>query len=140
MEDYIALKPTRYSYADIMKITNQFQVQLGEGGYGTTYKEKLFEEVHVDLQQRQRNKYPKCKEISIPNAKTSLDLMSRLIKGSSFEKSHILKGLGLNFYYFIKSNIEIIKYISLTSNHLTSDQTSHKRSTKHSTNSYNNTN
>ena len=53
------------------------------------------------------------KEISIPNAKTSLDLMPRLTGGCSFEKSHILKGLGLNFYYFIKSNIEIRKYISL---------------------------
>ena len=132
MEDYIALKPIRYSYADIMKITNQFQAELGEGGYGTTYKEKLFEEVHVEV--KILNNY-KGKEISIPNAKTSLDLMPRLTKGSSFQKSHMLKGLGLNFYYFIKSNIEIIKYISLTS-----DQTSHKRSTKHSTNSYNNTN
>ncbi|RVW87508.1 Rust resistance kinase Lr10 [Vitis vinifera] len=47
LEDYIALKPTRYSYADIKKITNQFQDKLGEGGYGTVYKGKLFDEVHV---------------------------------------------------------------------------------------------
>ena len=45
----MALKPTRYSYADIKKITNQFQVKLGEGGYGTTYKGKLTEEVHVAI-------------------------------------------------------------------------------------------
>ena len=47
LEDYIALKPTRYSYADIKKITNHFQDKLGEGGYGTVYKGKLFDEVHV---------------------------------------------------------------------------------------------
>ena len=47
MEDYIALKPTRYSYVDIKKITNQFQDKLGEGGYGTMYKGKLSDEVHV---------------------------------------------------------------------------------------------
>ena len=32
LEDYITLKPTRYSYAEIKKITNQFQEKLGEGG------------------------------------------------------------------------------------------------------------
>ena len=37
----MALKPTRYSYADIKKITNQFQDKLGEGGYGAVYKGKL---------------------------------------------------------------------------------------------------
>ena len=44
------------------------------------------------------------KEISIPNAKTSLDLMPRLTRGSSFEKSHILKGLGfwVKFLLFYK--------------------------------------
>ena len=47
LEDYIALKPTRYSYADIKKITNQFQDKLGEGGCGTVYKGKLSDEVHV---------------------------------------------------------------------------------------------
>ncbi|KAJ9679782.1 hypothetical protein PVL29_021635 [Vitis rotundifolia] len=47
LEDYIALKPTRYSYADIKKITNQFQDKLGEGGYGTVYKGKLSDEVYV---------------------------------------------------------------------------------------------
>ena len=46
MEDYIALKPTGYSYAEI-KITNQFQDKLGEGGYETVYKGKLSEEIYV---------------------------------------------------------------------------------------------
>lgn len=35
LEDYEALKLTRYSYAAIKKITDQFKEKLGEGGYGT---------------------------------------------------------------------------------------------------------
>ncbi|GMP70537.1 hypothetical protein CsSME_00029348 [Camellia sinensis var. sinensis] len=47
LEDYKALKPARYSYADIKKITNQFQDKVGQGGYGTVYKGKLSNDVHV---------------------------------------------------------------------------------------------
>ncbi|XP_057466558.1 rust resistance kinase Lr10-like [Actinidia eriantha] len=47
LEDYEALKPSRYSYADIKKITNQFQDKVGEGGFGTVYKGKLSSDVHV---------------------------------------------------------------------------------------------
>ena len=47
MEDYRALNPSRYSYADIKKITNLFKDKLGEGGYGTIYKGKLSNEVFV---------------------------------------------------------------------------------------------
>ncbi|KAK3002277.1 hypothetical protein RJ639_021239 [Escallonia herrerae] len=47
LEDYTALKPTRYSFADIKKITNQFQNKLGEGSYGTVFKGKLSSEVFV---------------------------------------------------------------------------------------------
>ncbi|KAK2983689.1 hypothetical protein RJ640_023223 [Escallonia rubra] len=47
LEDYKALKPTRYSFADIKKITNQFKNKLGEGGYGTVFKGKLSSEVFV---------------------------------------------------------------------------------------------
>ncbi|KAJ9672447.1 hypothetical protein PVL29_025885 [Vitis rotundifolia] len=46
-EDYRALKPSRYSYADIKKITNNFKDKLGQGGYGTIYKGKLSNEVFV---------------------------------------------------------------------------------------------
>ncbi|KAA8517925.1 hypothetical protein F0562_015387 [Nyssa sinensis] len=45
--DYKALKPTRYSYADIKKITNQFTEKLGQGGYGTVFKGKLSDEIYV---------------------------------------------------------------------------------------------
>lgn len=47
MEDYKALKPSRYSYADIKKITNNFKDKLGQGGYGTVYKGRLSNEVFV---------------------------------------------------------------------------------------------
>ncbi|XP_015878215.3 rust resistance kinase Lr10 isoform X2 [Ziziphus jujuba] len=41
LEDYKALKPSRYSYADIKRITNQFKDKLGQGAYGTVFKGKL---------------------------------------------------------------------------------------------------
>nr|GME05914.1 rust resistance kinase Lr10-like [Ipomoea batatas] len=47
LEDYRAMRPTRYSFADIKKITNQFSERLGEGGYGIVYKGKLSSEIHV---------------------------------------------------------------------------------------------
>ena len=43
----MALKPTRYSYADIKKITYQFQDKLGKGGYRAMYKGKLSKVVYV---------------------------------------------------------------------------------------------
>ncbi|KAI8022289.1 Rust resistance kinase Lr10 [Camellia lanceoleosa] len=47
LEDYKALKPARYSYADIKKITNQFEEKVGQGGYGIVYKGKLSNDVYV---------------------------------------------------------------------------------------------
>lgn len=47
--DYKALKPTRYSYADIKKITDNFIEKLGEGGYRTVYKGKLSNDVFVAI-------------------------------------------------------------------------------------------
>ncbi|KAF7148905.1 hypothetical protein RHSIM_Rhsim03G0203000 [Rhododendron simsii] len=47
LEDYRALKPARYSYANIKKITNQFKDKVGQGGYGTVYKGQLSNDVHV---------------------------------------------------------------------------------------------
>ncbi|KAI8565002.1 hypothetical protein RHMOL_Rhmol03G0226500 [Rhododendron molle] len=47
LEDYRALKPARYSYADIKKITNQFKEKVGQGGYGTVYKGQLSNDVYV---------------------------------------------------------------------------------------------
>lgn len=35
------MMPKRYSYADIMGITNHFQDKLGEGGFGSVYRGKL---------------------------------------------------------------------------------------------------
>ncbi|XP_019189046.1 PREDICTED: rust resistance kinase Lr10-like [Ipomoea nil] len=47
LDDYKALKPARYLYADIKKITNKFSEKLGEGAYGTVYKGKLSDDVFV---------------------------------------------------------------------------------------------
>ncbi|XP_074365455.1 rust resistance kinase Lr10-like [Apium graveolens] len=47
LEDYKSLKPTRYSYADIKKISNHFTVKLGEGGYGSVFKGQLSNDVAV---------------------------------------------------------------------------------------------
>ena len=47
MEDYKALKPTRYSYADVKRITNQFIEKLAQGAYGAVFKGKLSSEIYV---------------------------------------------------------------------------------------------
>ncbi|XP_008232076.1 PREDICTED: rust resistance kinase Lr10-like [Prunus mume] len=47
LADYKALKPSRYSYADIKRITNQFKDKLGQGAYGTVFKGKLSSEFFV---------------------------------------------------------------------------------------------
>nr|XP_023916389.1 rust resistance kinase Lr10-like [Quercus suber] len=47
LEDYKALKPTRYSYNDVKRITNQFIEKLGQGAYGTVFKGKFSNEIHV---------------------------------------------------------------------------------------------
>ncbi|XP_052197253.1 rust resistance kinase Lr10-like [Diospyros lotus] len=43
---YRSRKPARYSYAD-KKITNKFKHKIGQGGYGTVYKGKFSNDVHV---------------------------------------------------------------------------------------------
>ncbi|XVF30339.1 hypothetical protein REPUB_Repub16aG0048500 [Reevesia pubescens] len=47
LDDYKALKPTRYSFAEIKRITNQFKEELGQGAYGTVFKGKLSNEILV---------------------------------------------------------------------------------------------
>ena len=49
LEDYKALKPTRYSYNDVKRIINQFTKKLGQGAYGTMFKGKLSNEIHVAM-------------------------------------------------------------------------------------------
>ena len=41
------MKPTRYSYADIKKITRNFSDNLGKGGYGSVYKGQITKEIIV---------------------------------------------------------------------------------------------
>ncbi|XP_015934465.1 rust resistance kinase Lr10 [Arachis duranensis] len=47
LEDYRAQKPTRYSYAEIKRITNNFGDKLGEGAYGTVFKGSISKEFTV---------------------------------------------------------------------------------------------
>ncbi|KAJ6959239.1 rust resistance kinase Lr10-like [Populus alba x Populus x berolinensis] len=47
LDDYRSLNPTRYSYADLKRITNQFGDELGQGAYGTVFKGKLTNEIDV---------------------------------------------------------------------------------------------
>jgi serine/threonine protein kinase len=49
LEDYRNFKPTRYSYVDIKRTTNQFSEKLGEGAYGTVFKGKLSDEINVAM-------------------------------------------------------------------------------------------
>ncbi|BBG98391.1 Protein kinase superfamily protein, partial [Prunus dulcis] len=47
LDDYRALKPSRYSYADIKRMTNKFKDKLGQGAQGTVFKGKLSSELLV---------------------------------------------------------------------------------------------
>ncbi|KAL8050772.1 hypothetical protein ABFX02_06G102300 [Erythranthe guttata] len=47
LEDYKALKPTRYTYSDIKVIADGFKHKLGQGGYGTVFKGKLSNDIPV---------------------------------------------------------------------------------------------
>ncbi|KAJ9178623.1 hypothetical protein P3X46_010492 [Hevea brasiliensis] len=47
LDDYKSFKPTRYSYADIKRMTNQFKDELGQGAYGTVFRGKLSDEILV---------------------------------------------------------------------------------------------
>ncbi|KAK9045312.1 hypothetical protein V6N11_059198 [Hibiscus sabdariffa] len=47
LQDYRSLKPSRYSFADIKRITNDLKDKLGQGGYGTVFKGRLSNDVLV---------------------------------------------------------------------------------------------
>ncbi|KAG6746655.1 hypothetical protein POTOM_049017 [Populus tomentosa] len=47
LADYKAFKPTRYTYADIKRITNEFKDKLGQGAYRTVFKGQLSDEISV---------------------------------------------------------------------------------------------
>ena len=49
LEDYKALKPTRYSYNDVKRIINQFTEKLRQGAYGIVFKGKFSNEIHVAM-------------------------------------------------------------------------------------------
>ncbi|KAI9112566.1 hypothetical protein K1719_016489 [Acacia pycnantha] len=47
LEDCKVHKPTRFSYADLKRITNHFKDKLGEGAHGEVFKGKLSNEIQV---------------------------------------------------------------------------------------------
>ncbi|XP_028774190.1 rust resistance kinase Lr10-like [Neltuma alba] len=47
LKDYEALKPTRFSYADLKRITNNFKDKIGEGAHGSVFKGKLSNQIIV---------------------------------------------------------------------------------------------
>ncbi|XP_054820953.1 rust resistance kinase Lr10-like isoform X2 [Prosopis cineraria] len=47
LKDYEALKPTRFSYADLKRITNRFKDKIGEGAHGSVFKGKLSNQIIV---------------------------------------------------------------------------------------------
>ncbi|XP_065866266.1 rust resistance kinase Lr10-like isoform X2 [Euphorbia lathyris] len=47
LDDYKSFKPSRFSFADIKRMTNEFKDELGQGAYGTVYKGKLSHEIMV---------------------------------------------------------------------------------------------
>ncbi|XP_065869218.1 rust resistance kinase Lr10-like [Euphorbia lathyris] len=47
LDDYKSFKPSRFSFADIKRMTNQFKDELGQGAYGTVHRGKLSDEIMV---------------------------------------------------------------------------------------------
>ncbi|KAK2453255.1 rust resistance kinase Lr10 [Trifolium repens] len=47
LKDYRALKPTRFTYADLKRITYKFKDKLGKGAHGAVYKGKLSNQILV---------------------------------------------------------------------------------------------
>ena len=47
LKEYKSMKPTRYSYPDLKKMTDDFKTILGQGGYGSVFKGKLHNGVPV---------------------------------------------------------------------------------------------
>ncbi|CAJ1971747.1 unnamed protein product [Sphenostylis stenocarpa] len=47
LEDYRAEKPTRFTYADVKRITSGFKEKLGEGTHGAVFRGKLSNEILV---------------------------------------------------------------------------------------------
>ncbi|KAK4482083.1 hypothetical protein RD792_011560 [Penstemon davidsonii] len=47
LEDYKDFRPSRYTYVEIKKITDNFKHKLGQGGYGTVFRGKLSNNILV---------------------------------------------------------------------------------------------
>ncbi|XP_024046706.1 rust resistance kinase Lr10 [Citrus clementina] len=47
LENYRTVNPTRYTYKELKKITSRFKHRLGQGGYGSVFRGKLFNGIPV---------------------------------------------------------------------------------------------
>ncbi|XP_006448349.2 rust resistance kinase Lr10 [Citrus clementina] len=47
LENYRTVDPTRYTYKELKKITSRFKHRLGQGGYGSVFRGKLFNGIPV---------------------------------------------------------------------------------------------
>ncbi|KAK9223156.1 hypothetical protein WN944_011598 [Citrus x changshan-huyou] len=47
LENYKTVNPTRYTYKELKKITSRFKHRLGQGGYGSVFRGKLFNGIPV---------------------------------------------------------------------------------------------
>ncbi|XP_006448346.2 uncharacterized protein LOC18051093, partial [Citrus clementina] len=47
LENYRTVNPTRYTYKELKKITSRFKHRLGQGGYGSVFRGKLFNRIPV---------------------------------------------------------------------------------------------
>uniref|UniRef100_A0A7N0U2C3 Protein kinase domain-containing protein n=1 Tax=Kalanchoe fedtschenkoi TaxID=63787 RepID=A0A7N0U2C3_KALFE len=56
LKDYSHLMPTRYTYSDIKRFTNNFTDKLGQGGYGSVYKGKVSNDTLVAVKMLDNSK------------------------------------------------------------------------------------
>ncbi|XP_020087848.1 rust resistance kinase Lr10-like [Ananas comosus] len=57
LASYNAIKPTRYTFSELKKITKRFKNKLGQGGFGSVYKGELANGIPVAVKMLERSKW-----------------------------------------------------------------------------------